>query len=208
MKASSLKFYLSHPIHGLAKCADILYRKIYPNIPWITPQSVAKLSEILQDGQMRGFEWGSGKSTLWFSKYCSELHSIEYDNDWYRIVKEQIAERRLPNIHIHYIPLEHEKSVPTYPIYNPTPKYVSFINNFPDLYFDFIVIDGHYRQACVLEAVKHLRPGGYLIIDNYNRVPNAKEWGVPDQYLCIHKSSNIVTTTAIFQSQEINELIN
>ncbi len=201
MKSSSLVFYIKHPIHAAAKVVDKTYRFFHPEIPWITPQSVKQLEKILSGKNKIGLEWGSGKSTLWFSKFCKELHSIEYNHEWYKIVEEMLRNEEIKNTQLHFIELEHSRQMPTYPVYEKTPKYVSIIQSFPELYFDFIMIDGHYRQACVLASDKHLKTEGFLIIDNYNRVKSRQEWGVPPSYELIHLSSNIVTTTAIFRKK-------
>lgn len=199
MKISSLSFYLQHPVHALGKVADVVHRKFHPENPWLTSSSVKSLSRLLNNGSHIGLEWGSGKSTLWFSKYCRELHSIEYDKEWHNIVSKMLEENDVTNTQLYYIPLEHPRQEPTYAHYDQLPMYVTKVNNFEDEYFTFILVDGHYRQACVLSADKKLKFGGYLIIDNYNRVKTKKDWGVPDSYKLIHQSSNIVTTTAIFQ---------
>lgn len=41
--------------------------------------------------------------------------------------------------------------------------------------FDLVVIDGDYRDKCTEEALKYLRPGGYLIIDNFEQ-PSVEEF--------------------------------
>lgn len=201
MKAKSVIFYLGHPIHALGKVVDKFYRIYNPDIPWITPQSVKVIERLFINGNLVGFEWGSGTSTQWFSKYCKELHSVEYDSQWYQIVEEMIAKDKDKKIFLYHIPLEHPKSMPTYPSYAKSPQYVSKISDFPEQYFDFILVDGHYRQACVIASDKHLRKNGYLIIDNYNRIKTKEQWGVPSNYTLVHLSSNIVTTTAIFQKK-------
>jgi predicted O-methyltransferase YrrM len=35
--------------------------------------------------------------------------------------------------------------------------------------FDIVVIDGLWRDQCTEKALQHLKPGGYLIIDNYKQ---------------------------------------
>lgn len=199
MKISSVLYYAQHPIHALGKVVDSIHRRFHPDNPWITHQSVKYLENLLNDKQHIGLEWGSGKSTLWFSHFCKELHSIEYDKQWYEVVLTILKKNNVNNTTLLYIPLEHSKSEPTYPTYEKLPEYVRKIEDYTDNYFSFILVDGHYRQACVIASDKKLKSGGYLIIDNYNRVKSPKEWGVPETYKLIHVSSNIVTTTAVFE---------
>lgn len=197
MKSSSLLFYLQHPVHGIAKIFDVTYRKFKPGMPWISPQSVAFLKKELARGNLVGFEWGSGASTNWFSQFCSKLVSIEYDEYWYQQVQAQVKDQK--NIQLLFVALEHSKSEPTYLTYEKTPAYVTSIHQFPEEHFDFVVVDGHYRQACILACQKHLKRDGLLIVDNFNRIAKREDWGIPSSYEMIHCSSNIVTTTAVFR---------
>jgi len=47
-------------------------------------------------------------------------------------------------------------------------NYVSFIDRYPDHYFDVILIDGQARASCVYHALPKLSQSGLLIIDNSN----------------------------------------
>jgi predicted O-methyltransferase YrrM len=47
--------------------------------------------------------------------------------------------------------------------------YVKTIDNYPDNYFDLVVVDGRARPACIKHAVPKIKRGGVLILDNSDR---------------------------------------
>ena len=67
-----------------------------------------------------------------------------------------------------------------------------------DASVDFVVIDGHYRQACVLAALPKIKPGGRLLIDNSNWL-STLDWGVPSSWPLVHRSSNVMAETSIWE---------
>ena len=44
--------------------------------------------------------------------------------------------------------------------------YAAQIDGFPDAWFDFILIDGAERNACIRAATRKVRPGGWIVLDN------------------------------------------
>ena len=48
-------------------------------------------------------------------------------------------------------------------------KYLNVLSKFNDDYFDFILVDALFRDECTHLAIKKLKPGGFLILDNVNR---------------------------------------
>ena len=53
-------------------------------------------------------------------------------------------------------------------------SYATFIDSFPDHSFDLIVIDGRARAACIQHAIRKVKKGGYLLIDNSERYDLSK----------------------------------
>lgn len=175
------------------RAAYKLYERRHPEEPWLAQGAVRFLDGALpRDGV--GLEWGSGRSTQWFAARLAELTSIEFDGDWYRKVATQTA--GLPNVDLRHIPLEHPPGEPTVPHYDPLPSYVAVVNELPPL--DFALVDGHYRQACVLAALPRLKPGGLLAIDNTNWLP-LPDWQVSPDWPLVHHSANVMTQTSIWR---------
>jgi len=47
--------------------------------------------------------------------------------------------------------------------------YVTAIDNYPDKYFDIILIDGRARPSCFKHSINKIKQGGYIILDNAER---------------------------------------
>jgi tetratricopeptide (TPR) repeat protein len=92
-------------------------------------------------------EWGSGNSTLWWAKRCRKVVSIEHDSKWLGTLEASLPS----NASIRLV--------------TDAADYVSIASDELEL-FDIIVIDGLYRYDCSIQAVKYLRPGGMIILDN------------------------------------------
>ena len=135
------------------------YEKRYPARPWMTSQAVEFLSLWLKPTDV-GFEWGSGRSTLWFAKRVQRLTSVEHDRRWHTIVQRQLQNQGIQNVSYHLIELEND----TYP-----EQYVHAIDAVGDAQLDFVIVDGRLRGECALAALGKLRPGGILLIDNAER---------------------------------------
>jgi hypothetical protein len=175
---------------------DRFYELTHPNEPWISPDAVRFCATHLSYTEI-GLEWGSGCSTRWYAKRLKTLLSIESDPHWHAKVNRTI--RRLPNVECRFIPLEHPLDEPTKPDYDPLPEYVAVAKQFLDDSLDFVVVDGHYRQACVKQALPKLKPGGLLLVDDFGFVPSLQEWGVPCSWPVVHKSSNSYKDTIIWR---------
>ncbi|OGF65016.1 MAG: hypothetical protein A2Y62_14420 [Candidatus Fischerbacteria bacterium RBG_13_37_8] len=161
-------------------------------------QEAIRFCEMFLDGTQVGLEWGSGRSTLWFGERMKRLLSIEYDPLWHEKVINQIQKKGYKHIKCCLVRLEHSLEEPTKPFYDKQPAYVSIIEDFEDESLDFVVVDGHYRQACILAALPKLKSKGCLLVDNTNWLP-IEEWGVPPKWLIMHQSSNVLTQTTIWQ---------
>jgi len=142
-------------------------------------------------------EWGSGRSTRWYGKRLGKLLSIEHNPYWHAKVTQMI--RDLPNVECRLIALEHPLNQPTKPDYDPLPKYVAVAKQFPDASLDFVVVDGHYRQACIKQALPKLKPGGLLLVDDFGFVPSLREWGVPPCWPVVYESSSPYHDTIIWR---------
>jgi predicted O-methyltransferase YrrM len=103
----------------------------------------------------RGIEWGSGRSTVWFAGRVGSLVSVEHSPDWYRRVSAELKRKGLQNVE--YYLCEDER------------EYCSVADKFPRESFDFCLVDGLSRDCCALAAISLIKPGGIVIVDNFNR---------------------------------------
>jgi hypothetical protein len=167
------------------------YELTHPHEPWLAQGAVRFLDrELPRDGI--GLEWGSGRSTAWLGQRLARLTSVEFDESWYQRVRERVN----GNVDLRYVPLEHDRREPTVPVYDPPPRYVAVVEGLGPL--DFALVDGHYRQACILAVLPALRPGALLAVDNTNWLPEA-EWGVPSDWPLVHRSANVMTETSVWR---------
>jgi hypothetical protein len=163
-----------------------LYRRLYPDTPFYTPGAIRTIKKLLNKNS-RVFEWGSGKSSLWFSKRVAEYICVEHDKLWFDEVLTTFNENKTQNAKIVYIPANKindsyhwDKDWPHYKLLNHPPtkpefrNYMMHIDNYPDKYFDCIVVDGRERVGCMLHALSKIKSDGFIIFDDSNR-PRYKE---------------------------------
>ncbi len=129
---------------------------------------------------MRVFEYGSGTSTLYFSKSVKRLVSVEYLQKRYGQVadilkhfdKMTITQAKVTHLFIE--PVKEVFSFPySYESYGTTDKdyyyfnFKNFVNSIKKhKKFDIILINGRSRSSCIRESLKHIKKGGYLILNN------------------------------------------
>lgn len=193
----NIRYWARHPFRFLRRIWYFVYERRHLTEPFLAPGAIRFLDSALpRDGI--GLEWGSGRSTQWFAKRLRRVVAVEHDRDWYEQLSQQFKQMGIDNVDYRLVPLDHAPEEPTRPIYDPVPRYVALADEFPDESFDFIEIDGHYRQACVIPALSKLKPGGLLLVDDTNWLPLA-DWGVPPAWPIVHQSVKINTVTSIWQ---------
>ena len=201
MKLSSIIYYLARPQLIIQRLQYAIYVRRHPDEPWLSPDSVRFLDKNLNK-KMTLFEWGSGRSTLWFAKRVKDVVSIEYHSGWAQKVEKMLQDKSVRNVELCYIPLEHPIKEPTPKHYDPIPKYVSKIFSYPKKHFDVVLIDGHYRLTCADQCLDSVKEGGILVIDNSNRV-SLEEWAIPKSWPIVHESENVVTRTTVWKKQSL-----
>ena len=133
-----------------------------PDAPWLVPAAITYIEQELCP-EFVGFEWGSGRSTLWFARRVRHITSVEGRRGWFDEVKRWIAKDNLAErvtLFLAEVTSEHNFSS------EEIERYARVIDGVVDGSLDFIVVDGHFREACLQRVSNKLRPGGLLIIDN------------------------------------------
>jgi SAM-dependent methyltransferase len=200
------------------RLAELYYRKAYPDHPWLTRTANQILVSYLKESDV-GLEFGSGSSTIWFAKRTKHITSVEHNEVWYNKVKQQITDEVSPkSVDYHMIPKDasNEKGKEA--------SYVRFIDRFEADSLDYILVDGIYRDFCTLSAIKKVRPGGIIIVDNINRYlphdshspdtrrfkdgPKSRTWGKINQLVSdwriIWTSSGVTDTALLFKPCKYN----
>ncbi len=120
-------------------------------IPWFTYSAIEFISDRLNK-KMSVFEFGSGNSTLFFAKRVGQITSVEHNKEWLDI----ISKRSLTNSKILFVNAEHSK------------EYTAVLK-LSNQKYDIIIVDGVYRNECLMESVKHLSQSGVIILDDSER---------------------------------------
>lgn len=121
-------------------------------IPWYTYPSIHFLEQKLHK-ELSVLEYGSGHSTIWFSRRVKNIISVEHNLNWYNFLKNKLNLR--PNVE--------------YLLKNlGSGDYQNEVLNYQNK-FDIIVIDGRQRVQCILNSLGALKENGVIILDNSER---------------------------------------
>jgi hypothetical protein len=157
-------------------------------LPWITIIAKNYIKNFLNNKikpDLKVFEFGSGGSSLFFLQYAGEVISAEHDEKWFDLVKNSIEQKKIKGWHGNLLKPE---LVPDSLPFKPDPgnpghyassandftgysfkKYASLIDQFPDDYFDVVLVDGRSRPSCLLHSINKVKKGGLLVLDNAER---------------------------------------
>ena len=128
-------------------------------VPWYTYPAIEYLKQLdFRDKEI--FEYGSGNSTLFWGAVARRVVSVEDDEAWYQKVRDRL-------------PSNCELILQT-----DLAQYVDAIKAYP-AGFDVIVVDGASRggtrRKCARAALSCLRPGGMIILDNSDWLPESAQ---------------------------------
>jgi hypothetical protein len=134
----------------------LLEKMIYPRENWLTndehgiqmPWYTRPCLEVIDKWDFNGkyiFEYGVGYSTLWYRSRGAICFGVDMNNHWYSIVYNYDLRMALA--------------------FNEG-QYLSCIDDYKTVY-DIVIIDGNFRDDCTEYALRNLKPGGKLILDNW-----------------------------------------
>ena len=169
--------------------------------PWLPIEAIEFLYSKL-DKNFIGFEFGSGSSTFWFSKFTRKIYSVDSSLEWHLSILEKIKENSIDNI------FSMVKECEMLPIWDKdleiSEKHIEYSSSILDFEFnfDYILVDGVSRSFCIQNSIDKLNSGGYLIIDNAER-PAYQEsiQKIPLEWE-IFEFSNSVDKTLIYRKNE------
>lgn len=120
-------------------------------LPWMNYAVIHILLERIQKNHII-FEYGSGYSTLFFSRLAKKVTAIEHDEEWLKKLKPMLAE----NVEIKLKELKNNED------------YEKSLSNSKN-HYDIIVIDGRRRLKCMQEAVENVNPQCVILLDDSHR---------------------------------------
>ncbi len=151
-------------------------------LPWINYFGRDHLQKILRP-DFKVFEFGGGGSTLFFCKNVAEVVTVEDNAEWFNILTHTVQAKGYTNWKGFFVPAEVLNDPRPRSHVHPADfksssqglenrsfeKYARTIDQFADIYFDLILVDGRARPSCIQQAIPHLKKGGYLLVDNTER---------------------------------------
>lgn len=142
--------------------------------PWV-PYAMQEYLVKHVNRNMTVFEYGSGGSTIFFSRTAGSVTSVEHDRDWHQRVVNKLGLEEAKNCTCYLIEPESGNSEigaislkPQYAGSNFN-DYVAVIDQFPDESFDVVFVDGRARSACVRRAIRKVKKQGKIMLDNGKR---------------------------------------
>lgn len=165
-------------------------------LPWYTYPAIEYLSQFDYHDKTV-FEFGCGYSSLFWADRAKKVVSVEDNADWLQKWQNEFYRENLSLL----FRTEGEA------------YYQSILED--STQYDVIVIDGKNREECALSAIKALKKGGMIILDDSDRVNTSKEYYQAIQAL---KSANLLQidfygfcpldnypkTTSLFLSRDFN----
>jgi len=148
------------PRYLVDRSTVLLYQAAFPHHPWLTRSAITFLDLWLQPGD-NGFEFGSGRSTIWFAARGIKLVSVEHNAEWHERVTTILAKRDLNGLATALLRTDGVPEV-------ASSSYVATLNSVPEESLDFCLIDGVTRDHCARNALLRIKPGGIIIVDNAN----------------------------------------
>ncbi len=121
-------------------------------IPWFNYSFYEFISKRINP-EIIIFEFGSGYSSIFFSRKVNKVYSVEHDSSWIKKINSLTSNN-------HYI-IEsslHDKH-----------HYINSLK-FPETKFDVVFVDGRFRKDCCIQAIKYLSEKGVVILDDSERV--------------------------------------
>lgn len=127
-------------------------------------------------------EWGSGGSTIYFSKFCNRYFSIEHDKSWY----DKINKIKPENVKYYYVKNNLPRS-------HPTKKeefidYINFVDKIGVRRYDLVLIDGRARKFCAEKVLDYVDDESLVFIHDWER----KEYHSVLEFYDIYKTEERV----------------
>lgn len=151
--------------------------------PWLNFMAITYLESAVKPGQ-KVFEFGGGGSTLYFCKKQMEVYTVEDHSGWFQTLNEMVQKKNYANWKGFFqSPETYSGNKANRRPDNPGDfmsgskglenmsfeKYARTIDQFPDHYFDLVLVDGRARPSCIQQSIPKIKPGGLLVVDNTER---------------------------------------
>jgi len=140
--------------------------------PYMSTEEISFIEKHLKPNDSM-LEWGSGGSTIHFSKLVAKIYSIEHDKNWFNKVDYIKPE----NVEYYFVKQNSPRTRPTKQ--EEFIDYINFIDEIGVAKYDVVFVDGRARKFCALKALDYVDQNSKVIIHDWER-PIYKE--VLDSY--------------------------
>jgi len=125
----------------------------FPAPPTLPSNALNFLEEFFyKKPQAYVLEFGSGGSTIWMALRTANLYSVEHNEYWHNRIVDQLKTVRNP---VHY--------------YFVRCPYYTICTQFPNDFFDLVIVDGRSRKGCIAHSLRCIKPGGALLLNDSHR---------------------------------------
>lgn len=123
-----------------------------PYTPEMLPAAYEHIEQLITP-ESDVYEFGSGYSTVWFAERARRVVSVEHDEQWARETERALRDEQMVS-RVKMVEVDDEDEIP------------AAIEHYGE--FDLILIDclDRKRVAAISEALEHVKPGGYLVVDD------------------------------------------
>ena len=140
-----------------------------PERPWIVPAAIGWLRRRLRSGWAI-LELGAGRSTVWLARRAGRVVSFEDNEFWAGHTRSRLAELGLGNVDLRVGPIE---------------ELSDRVGALSDSSFDLVVVDfleapSVTRIDVLKPAMKKVKPGGLLLLDDSDRPGYAEAFELLD----------------------------
>ncbi len=135
-------------------------------VPFIVLDAIKFLEKLVRPG-MRVLELGGGNSSLWFLEKGVNLTTYEHNVDWAQMIIKTV----------HSNPGKYNENRFNLNVMQGTDA-ITDLKRLENEYYDVVLIDSMNdftrRNDCIRAALKKVKPGGWLVLDNSD---NPVNWG-------------------------------
>lgn len=130
--------------------------------PWMTDREIAFIASFLNNRDVM-LEWGSGGSTVFFSRMVERYYSIEHDPAWYNAVKHELTEKNITNVSL-FLSTRTKGNTPA-EIYGDYIATAGKMKINPSK----VLIDGRCRRRCAIAALDFIGNDTVVFIHDFKR---------------------------------------
>lgn len=151
------------------------WQKIDGRISTMFPWYVESFLEVLATWDLYDkviWEYGLGASSIWWAYNSKAVYGVDSNKEWYNGVKNRLTELNISDkTYLNYAAVIEEDQITDYNFAFANECKNAYINaiHIADIHFDIVVVDGLYRDECIAEALKKMKPGAILIVDNWQQ---------------------------------------